>query len=128
MDQDKHAESDQPDADRSHRLRVCSPEPAEGGLGLSEYQYYEFLAIDEARAELAAGDRRLLYLAWLLSAGAGEVADDELEPAVPAGLASLSPSLRAVSDFLHVDGDLLAAAAEPSEPLGAIEPSPSELS
>ena len=81
-----------------------------------------------ARAELAAGDRRLLYLAWLLSVGAGEVADDELEPAVPAGLASLSPSLRAVFEFLHVDGDLLAAAAEASEPLGAIEPSGSELS
>src|SRR5205085_11038355 len=60
--------------------------------------------------------------------GAGEVADDELEPAVPAGLASLSPSLRAVFEFLHVDGDLLAAAAEASEPLGAIEPSGSELS
>jgi hypothetical protein len=81
-----------------------------------------------ARAELAAGDRRLLYLAWLLSVGAGEVADDELEPAVPAGLASLSASLRTISEFLHVDGDLLAAAAEASEPLGAIEPSASALS
>jgi hypothetical protein len=60
--------------------------------------------------------------------GAGEVADDELEPAVPAGLASLSPSLRAVSEFLHVDGDFLAAAAEASEPLGAVEPSAAELS
>ena len=39
-----------------------------------------------ARAELAAGDRRLLYLAWLLSVGAGEVADDDVEPPVPAGL------------------------------------------
>ena len=48
MDQDKHAEADQPGADRSYRLRVCSPEAAEGGPGLSEYQYYEFLAIDEA--------------------------------------------------------------------------------
>src|ERR1700737_1353823 len=81
-----------------------------------------------ARAELAAGDRRLLYLAWLLSVGAGEVADDELEPAVPSALASLSPSLRAASEFLHVDGDLLAAAAEASELLGAIDPSASELS
>ena len=43
-------------------------------------------------------------------------------------LASLSPSLRAVFEFLHVDGDLLAAAAEASEPLGAIEPSGAELS
>jgi hypothetical protein len=48
MDQDKHAEADQPGADRRHRLRVCSAEAAEGGPGLSEYQYYEFLAIDEA--------------------------------------------------------------------------------
>ncbi len=81
-----------------------------------------------ARAELAAGDRRLLYLAWLISVAAGEVADDELEPPVPAGLAHLSPSLQAVAEFLHVDGDLLAVATEASEPLGAIEPSASELS
>ncbi len=69
-----------------------------------------------ARAELAAGDRRLLYLAWLISVAAGEVADDELEPPVPAGLAHLSPSLQAVAEFLHVDGDLLAVATEASEP------------
>ena len=103
---------------------------------MSEYQYYEFLALDrpltaEQRAELrsissraeitatrfvneyqwgdlkgdpremvkryfdaflylanwgtlAAGDLRLLYLAWLLALQSDEVDDDETEPSVPA--------------------------------------------
>jgi aminoglycoside phosphotransferase (APT) family kinase protein len=35
---------------------------------------------------LAAGDLRLLYLAWLLALQPGEVADEETEPPVPPGL------------------------------------------
>ena len=68
-------------------------------------------SIARARAELASGDRRLLYLAWLLSVQSGEVADDETEPGVPAGLRDLSAPLRAAVDFLRIDQDLLAAAA-----------------
>jgi hypothetical protein len=75
------------------------------------------------RAELAMGDRRLLYLAWLLSVGAGEVDETEFEPPVPPGLRELSRPLRAVVEFLRLDEDLLSAAAEASEPLTSIDSS-----
>ncbi len=74
-------------------------------------------AIAPARAELAGGDRRLLYLAWLLCVQNREVDDGEPEPPVPAGLAELSGPLRSLSDFLRLDPDLLDVAAEASGPL-----------
>ncbi|GAA3784247.1 hypothetical protein [Streptomyces chiangmaiensis] len=74
------------------------------------------------RAELAAGDLRPLYVAWLAGLTAWELAEDdeeeyalEVEPPVPAGLASLTGPQRALADFLCVDADLLTAAAESSE-------------
>jgi hypothetical protein len=72
-------------------------------------------SIIPVRALLASGDLRLLYLGWLLAVGAEELDDDEMEPPVPANLAVLSASLRSVVDFLGVDEDLLAVAAEASE-------------
>ena len=74
-------------------------------------------AIVPVRAEVAAGDLRLLYLAWLLGVQSREVGDGDVEPPVPAGLAELSGPLQAVADFLRLDQDLLAAAAEVSRPL-----------
>ena len=62
----------------------------------------------------------MLYLAWLLSVQSGEVADDETEPGVPAGLRDLSAPLRAAVDFLRIDQDLLAAAAAVSGELSLI--------
>lgn len=85
-------------------------------------------AILPARAELAAGDRRLLYLAWLLCVQGRELADDEPEPPVPPGLEDLSGSQRALVDFLRLDPDLLAAAAEASTPLKEQAPSAAALS
>ncbi|OLF16713.1 hypothetical protein [Actinophytocola xanthii] len=77
-------------------------------------------AIVGARGELAAGDYRALYLAWL--AGYSMVEhdedEDELEPPVPAGLRTLTASQRALADFLRLDDDLLATAAEASPSLG----------
>jgi hypothetical protein len=83
-------------------------------------------AIVGARSELAAGDLRPLYLAWLSGYGTWErdedAFDDEdediVEPPVPAGLGSLTASQRALTDFLRVDADLLdvAAAASPALP------------
>ncbi len=77
------------------------------------------------RTELATGDLRPLYLAWLAAYGAWERdedafdrdADDDLEPPVPPGLATLTASQRALADFLRVDHDLLAVAAQTSPPL-----------
>ncbi|RKS10274.1 hypothetical protein DFP74_6034 [Nocardiopsis sp. Huas11] len=74
--------------------------------------------IAPVRAELLGGDRRLLYLAWLLSVQADDELDDgELEPPVPAGLGSLSAPLCAVAEFLRIDSDLLSVAAQGSPPL-----------
>ncbi|MFI9388394.1 hypothetical protein [Kutzneria sp. NPDC052558] len=77
------------------------------------------------RAELAAGDLRPLYLAWLAAYGAWERdedvfdrdADDDLEPPVPPGLGALTAAQRALADFLRLDDDLIAIAAQASPPL-----------
>jgi hypothetical protein len=71
----------------------------------------------QARSDLAAGDLRLLYLGWLLGAQWAGQDDDDTEPPVPAGLGDLSASLRAIADFLEIDKDLIAVAAETSPPL-----------
>ena len=71
-------------------------------------------SIAPARVELAAGDQRLLYLAWLLCVQNHEVDEEEVEPPVPPGLAELSGPLLSLVDFLRLDKDLLAIAAEAS--------------
>ncbi|MCX4747483.1 hypothetical protein OG455_18500 [Kitasatospora sp. NBC_01287] len=80
-------------------------------------------AIAGVRAELAAGDRRALYLAWLSAVGAWALQEDDeeayraaVEPPVPAGLDRLTAPQRALADFLRVDADLLAVAAQASPP------------
>ncbi|MEV6209223.1 hypothetical protein [Kitasatospora sp. NPDC051914] len=83
-------------------------------------------AIAGVRAELASGDHRALYLAWLSGIGAWALQDDDedeyratLEPPVPAGLDRLTAPQRALADFLRVDADLLAVAAQASPPTPA---------
>jgi hypothetical protein len=66
------------------------------------------------RAELARGDRRALYLGWLLCAQRGDLDGDDLEPPVPPNLGRLSASLRSLADFLRIDADLFAAAVPAS--------------
>jgi hypothetical protein len=70
-----------------------------------------------ARSELLGGDHRLLYLAWLMGIQWDHVDDEDTEPPVPAGLADLSGALRAIADFLDIDEDLIAVAAEASPAL-----------
>ncbi|MEN8653015.1 hypothetical protein ABCR94_21075 [Streptomyces sp. 21So2-11] len=89
----------------------------------SSYQLASFVGL---RAELAAGDLRALYLAWLSGLGRWELMDDDeeeytlvVEPPVPAGLAVLTGPQRALADFLRVDQDLLAAAARAGAPATA---------
>ncbi|MEX5636076.1 hypothetical protein [Parafrankia sp. FMc2] len=77
------------------------------------------------RAELAAGDHRGLYPAWLAGYGTWErdehacdsEEDAHLEPPVPVGLGTLTAPQRALADFLRLDEDLLAVAVENSRPL-----------
>jgi hypothetical protein len=71
------------------------------------------------RSELLRGDIRCLYLGWLLCAQNEEFAEDDLEPAVPAGLGELSAPLRSLIEFLGVDEDLVEVAASASAPLNA---------
>lgn len=78
------------------------------------------------RADLAGGDRRALYLAWLAAVRAGDLEAEETEPPVPPGLGSLSAPLRSLAKFLRVDDDLLAvAAARSADPPAA--PAPADL-
>jgi hypothetical protein len=70
-----------------------------------------------ARSELLGGDHRLLYLAWLMGIQGDHVDDEDTEPSVAAGLADLSGALRAIADFLGIDEDLIAVAAEASPAL-----------
>ena len=79
------------------------------------------------RSDLARGDLRALYLGWLLCAQSGDLADDEVEPPVPAGLTQLSASLESLVEFLRVDTDLLAAAAIASPSLANIEADPAAV-
>jgi hypothetical protein len=93
-------------------------------------------AIVGVRAELAAGDLRPLYLAWLSGYGVwerdedafDEDDEDEKEPPVPAGLGSLTAAQRALADFLRLDSDLLDVAAEASPPVSAGHDDPRALS
>jgi hypothetical protein len=87
------------------------------------------------RAELAAGDLRPLYIGWLAAYGAWErdedafdsAADDDPEPPVPPGLNVLTAAQRALADFLRLDEDLLAVAAQTSPPLEDVADEPGEL-
>lgn len=73
------------------------------------------------RAELASGDLRPLYLAWLASRSIWdldpEMFEEELEPPVPPGLNTLSAAQQALAGFLRVDEDLLETAARTSPPI-----------
>ncbi|MFJ6199308.1 hypothetical protein [Micromonospora sp. NPDC092111] len=99
----------------------------EGEWGWDEDGEGRLASIIPARADLADGDLRLLYLAWLLAVGRHEIEDGEPEPPVPPGLGTLPASLASLVKFLRIDTDLLAAAAETSPPLTRSEPPPAEL-
>ncbi len=70
------------------------------------------------RADLAAGDLRALYIAWLAGAQNGEFGDDDEEPPCPPGLGKLSAALGSLAEFLRIDQDLIeeAATASPNLP------------
>ncbi len=74
------------------------------------------------RADIAAGDHRALYVAWLRSVQSESVDGETLEPPVPPGLADLTAPLQALVDFLGIDEDLLAVAAAGSPALGDSAP------
>lgn len=84
-------------------------------------------ALLPVRAELAGGDLRALYLGWLLDAQFEVFEHETVEPPVPPGLGNLSASLQTLADFLGVDQDLIAAAAERSARLEETAPAAEEM-
>jgi hypothetical protein len=67
------------------------------------------------RADILHGDYRSLYLAWLYCTQMQEMEDDELEPPVPPNLTALNATLKTFIDFMRIDTDLVAVAAEESD-------------
>lgn len=63
------------------------------------------------RTELASGDLRPLYLAWLLNVQYHAVENDTLEPPVPPGLDRLSAAQDALVELFQLSRALVAAAA-----------------
>lgn len=70
-------------------------------------------AMAPLRADLLAGDLRLFVLLWLMQVENDRIADD-ME--MPARLGPLSGALAAFADFMAIDPDLVAAAAEVAAP------------
>jgi hypothetical protein len=84
-------------------------------------------ALISIRAELARGDLRALYLGWLLCAQSGDLGAHDVEPPVPAGLATLSASLESLIEFLRIDTGLVCVAATASPELRDSEPNLAEV-
>ncbi|MBL7205230.1 MAG: hypothetical protein ISS63_13015 [Desulfobacteraceae bacterium] len=66
------------------------------------------------RSDILQGDYRCLYLGWLFCAQMGDFEDDEFEPPVPPHLRNLNGPLKSFVDFMRIDTDLVAVAAENS--------------
>ncbi len=77
--------------------------------------------------DLLRGDLRALYLGWLLALQSADIEDDEFEPPLPPGLGDLNASLIQLVEFLRIDINLIAAAAEHSRPLQDTNLSKKEL-
>jgi hypothetical protein len=69
------------------------------------------------RGDIASGDLRTLYIGWLAQVQWGYLENDVVEPPVPAGLRALSPALKSLVEYLWLEEDLVAVAAERSDPL-----------
>lgn len=72
------------------------------------------------RNDLMKGDYRCIYLAWLMCATAQELDDEDVEPPVPPGLASMSAALKAFTEFFQIDRCAIEIAARES---AALQPS-----
>jgi hypothetical protein len=101
-------------------LEIRSGEEEGGGEWIDEDDATRWLpSLVPLRADLAGGDLRTLYLAWLLAAQNDQLDDGDAEPHCPPGLRSLSASLDAFVEFMRLDRDLVEAAAAGSP---AVEP------
>lgn len=83
---------------------------------MSEYQYYEFQAIDRPLTSREMGELRAVSSRAAITATrfTNHLGARDREPPVPAGLSQLTAPLRAFVDFFRIDEDLVAIAAERS--------------
>lgn len=95
-------------------------ESEDGGEWEDDLRLSSFLSL---RSDLMRGDLRCLYLGWLSGLQSDEYDGEELEPPVPPGLQSLSPTLIHFANFLRIDPDLIDAAAQVSSSLEVLAPS-----
>ena len=99
-------------SDENIILDFWSTDEESGGEWIAGEGWLAYLI--PVRLELLHGDIRCLYLGWLLSAQAGKVAKDAIEPPVPPGLGELSSALKRFAEFLRIDTSLIDVAAERS--------------
>ncbi len=87
----------------------------EGGGWIEENNTW-LSALLPLRQAILQGDYRVLYLAWLQAAAVSAYLDDEAqEPPVPPNLQNLNGSLQSFVDWLEMDSDLIAVAAQVSQ-------------
>lgn len=68
-------------------------------------------ALIPLRAEIARGDYRALYLAWLGHVQNRATESGTIGPPVPTGFGKLTAAQKAFADFLRIDADLIAVAS-----------------
>jgi len=71
-------------------------------------------SLTSLRSDIISGDYRCLYLGWLYCAQIGNFEENEFEPPVPPNLGDLNAPLKSFVDFMRIDTDLIAVAAENS--------------
>ncbi|NEQ47344.1 MAG: hypothetical protein F6K00_28930 [Leptolyngbya sp. SIOISBB] len=87
----------------------------EGGGWIEENNHW-LSALIPLRQAILQGDYRVLYLAWLQAAAVSAyLEEDAQEPPVPPNLQKLNAPLQSFVDWLEMDPDLIAVAAQISQ-------------
>jgi hypothetical protein len=107
-------------AEGTHVILEFRSVDEEGGEWIDE-ESGSLASLVPLRSDLASGDLRALYLAWLLCAQLGELADGDAEPSCPPGLGKLTGPLQAFVELMRIDRDLIEAAASASPDLAAAD-------
>ncbi len=86
----------------------------EGGGWIEDTNHW-LSALLPLRQAILQGDYRVLYLAWLQAAAVSAyLEEDAQEPPIPPNLQELNTALKSFVDWLEIDPDLIAAAAQAS--------------